>query len=695
MRSPVLDLGVRTALALGGAGAGGLLLSLALWRPASWQVAAWSLVFVLPLYGVGLLAWSLRPDLPMARLLAVGTSGGSLFSGSVAVAYDLWPDLGGAGQQVAAVTVSVLEFLAAALILTVFLLFPAGRPEGRIDRALLGLVWTMAGVGLVAHIGGTEQLRVDPEFAREEIANPLRVPAAAGLLSDVDRLLDSLLDWALLLVLVVLGVRYLRADHERRAQMRWLFLIPLTALGLAGLGTLLTWADVERAWFWASTLGQYLTLGMIPAVLLVAIVRHRLLDVRVVIRKSLVYGVLWALIAAAYAGVATAVGVAGSQRLPVAAAVVATVLVTVAFNPARARLERLADRLVFGRRVGGHELIARLGRALEGTVDQQELLERLAETVRTGLRAEWAGVRLATGQLATSGRRQPEHEPGLTAALVLRGQELGVIEAGAQAGAVFGDDDARVLDTLAHQVSLAVHNASLTRQLAGQLALAEAQAAEVAASRARIVSAGDAERRRIERDLHDGAQQRVVALMAGLRLAVNQLGRAPGEVANTLSQLEQAARELLIELVEIARGIRPPVLTDHGLPEAIRSRTAKLPIDVELAVDPGADARLPDEIEGAAYFVCTEALTNVLKHAHADRAEVRLALVDGTLRLDVRDAGCGFDDGRGRGSGLANMEDRVTALGGRLTIDSRPGSGTRVRADLPVPSSGPREGMDR
>jgi signal transduction histidine kinase len=213
-------------------------------------------------------------------------------------------------------------------------------------------------------------------------------------------------------------------------------------------------------------------------------------------------------------------------------------------------------------------------------------------------------------------------------------------------------------------------------ELAAQ-ALANAQAREeLAASRARIVAAGDAERRRLERNLHDGAQQRLVSLALMLRLAAR---RHPDD-----RDLELAGEELthaLQELRELARGIHPAVLTERGLEPAVRAVADRAPVPVELSV--GFEGRLPGAVEAAAYYVVSEALTNVAKYAAAGVVRIRIERVDGTARIAVSDDGAGGADPSG-GSGLRGLADRVEALGGRLTIDSPPGAGTTLRADIPI-----------
>jgi signal transduction histidine kinase len=230
-------------------------------------------------------------------------------------------------------------------------------------------------------------------------------------------------------------------------------------------------------------------------------------------------------------------------------------------------------------------------------------------------------------------------------------------------------------------VTAAVRLEADNRQLTAEV---DRQMAELRASRARIVTATDAERRRVERDLHDGAQQRLVALSMELgRLrAAGEEARDPALAAalgGVASELEAAIEELR----ELARGILPPILTDAGLAAAVESLALRAPLPVDAEVElPG---RLPRAIESTLYFVIAEGLANVARHAGATRATIRISLASGTVRAEV------VDDGRGgagaeRGSGIQGLADRVGALGGTLRVDSLPGRGTTLSAELPLPA---------
>jgi len=231
-----------------------------------------------------------------------------------------------------------------------------------------------------------------------------------------------------------------------------------------------------------------------------------------------------------------------------------------------------------------------------------------------------------------------------------------------------------LIPSVAGALRLAVENDRLTAEV-------EAQLQEVRASRARIVEAGDAERRRIERDLHDGAQQRLVSLSLALRIAQTKLGEAGDPAVHaSLERAAEDARAALEELRELALGIHPLILTEGGLGLAVESLAERTPVDVTVDIGP---ERFPAAVEGAAYFVISEALANVTKYAKATKAMVRVKGLDGHLSIEIDDDGIGGADPRS-GSGLRGLADRLAALDGTITIISPVGGGTRISAQIPT-----------
>jgi signal transduction histidine kinase len=205
--------------------------------------------------------------------------------------------------------------------------------------------------------------------------------------------------------------------------------------------------------------------------------------------------------------------------------------------------------------------------------------------------------------------------------------------------------------------------------------------ADLRTSRERILAAADEERRRIERDLHDGAQQRMVAVAVTLGLAQAQMKSNPEEAAELIAQARNEAQLAVKELRELARGIHPAVLSDHGLEAALEALATRAPVPVEVSGVP--ETPLPRPVEAAVYFVTAEALTNIAKYAQADGAAVNLAVVDGCVRLQITDDGIGGADTSG-GTGLSGLCDRVEALDGTIDIQSPPGGGTAVRVEIPL-----------
>ena len=236
-------------------------------------------------------------------------------------------------------------------------------------------------------------------------------------------------------------------------------------------------------------------------------------------------------------------------------------------------------------------------------------------------------------------------------------------------------DQPALFEAAGSAAGLALENERLQAELRAQLA-------DLRESRARIVQAGDEERRRLERDLHDGAQQRLLGVGMALQLLQSRVAGNP-EAAALLDEADEEVRSALRELRELARGIHPAVLTDQGLDAAVRTLAERAPVPVDVTT---TAARLPAHVETAAYFVVAEALANVAKYACASRAWVTIDQRNGSAFVEVSDDGCGgarLDDD---GSGLRGLADRVAALNGRLDVESPPGGGTRLHAEIPCAS---------
>ena len=546
-------------------------------------------------------------------------------------------------------------------------LFPDHGIERPYERRIVRSLWWLFVVPPIAFVT-TPTLVVPAYHQLPTLTNPYQVDGLAAVGGAAGAAVIALQGTFVVGTLLLIP-RYRRGDRLRRRRIRWLLIPALLAAGVA-VTDLVAWrlfpdgapsaaAEVALSVLWV------LVIASLPLAIAVALVRPDLLDVDQVIRRSLVYGVLWSLIAGIYVVAAGALGLAASQRLPLGLAIALTVAATLVFQPARRRLEEAADRWVFGSRTDPARLVARLGDDLEGTVELESLLPRMADTLQEGLGLEWAEVRLdpptATGDALP--------EAVLTVPIVLEGERVGVVRCGPKRGGTFSEDDEAVVTTLARQAALAVRNVRLT--------------AELDASRARIVRAQDAERRRLERNLHDGVQQDLVALLGHTARVRRDLERDPQAGVAALDDLRDGLAHVLAELRDLARGIHPSVLSDRGLLEAVESLAARSAVPVTVRADPSfRGLRFLEEVEGAGYFTVAEALANASKHAGASRIDVRLTHADGRLEITVADDGCGFDPAEVAGEGLANLAERVAALGGRLQVTTDHGAGTSLTARL-------------
>ena len=556
------------------------------------------------------------------------------------------------------------------------LVFPSGAPPSR--------RWRPFEIGVIALSVAGVLVRMAQPRTGEPITNPISVP---GLSSAADTLFVAIsLAFAAAGIIAVasVAVRFRGASPSDRQALRWLAVVGLLAASLlvvaiaAGALGLHQIGDPFGVAFLL-----VLVLGL-PSSAAVALLGHHLRGIEVVANRSLVYASLAATITAIYGVVVAGVGgvVGGGDRTNVFAAAAATAVAAIVFQPARSRAHRLADRLIYGDRASPYELLATFTERLD-EASLQEVLPRMTALVAQGTGAErvliwlrdetdlravavWPSEaalpmpkRIADGELPSM------DDPAF--AVRHGGDLLGAITVSMPPSEPLTPATERLLDDLSSQAGLVLRNVALVEELQR--------------SRERLVTSQDETRRRLERDLHDGAQQRLVTLSLDLRMA-RARADASGDVELTtrLDAAEQELAQSLAELRELARGIHPAILTQNGLGAALRSLAERSLVPVELRSAP--ERRFSPEIEATAYFFVSEALANVAKHAEASR--VWVAADDGGERLviEVSDDGVGGAALNG-GSGLRGLADRVEAVGGRVEVRSDPGKGTVVRAEVP------------
>src|SRR2546428_952470 len=380
-------------------------------------------------------------------------------------------------------------------------------------------------------------------------------------------------------------------------------------------------------------------------------------------------------------GIGTLIGSRGQPNLGLSIA--ATAVVAVAFQPVRERIERVANRLVYGQRATPYEVLAQFSHRVAGAYANEEVLPRLARVLCEGTGAASASVWMQGDGRQEAAATWPAEAQAVAperadraATVRHQGEELGTLAVKKRPGEPVTPVEEKLLADLAAQAGQVLRNVRLTTDLQARLEQISQQAAELRESRQRIVAAQDAERRRLERNIHDGAQQHLVALAVKLRLAATLAKRDPEKARRSIIELKAQTAEALQTLRDLAQGIYPPGLHERGLLDAL-SAHAEVTADGVTRYDP--------DVEAAVYFCCLEALQNAAKHAHASRTAIHLEQRDSHLRFAVTDNGIGFDPERAvTGAGVQNMKDRLASLGGTLTVQSRPGAGTIVTGILPV-----------
>jgi signal transduction histidine kinase len=506
--------------------------------------------------------------------------------------------------------------------------------------------------------------------------------------------------------MVSLVQRYRRSAGVERQQMKWLayaaavaactYAAVMVASILEGNGA----ADPPWLVLWQNL--SLAALALIPITIGVAVLKYRLYDIDVVINKTIVFGALAAFIGAVYVAVVVLLGAAiGATTTSPALSIAATAIVALLFEPVRVRVQRVANRFVYGERATPYEVLSRFSDRIAGTYATEDVLPRTARVIAEGTGAErvavwlrvgdelvergsWPAAEHATAPVPMAGGDLPAFSEGdATVPILYREEVLGAVTVTKPRGEAMTPAEGALLDDLAGQAGLVLSNVRLTAELQARLDEIARRSQELKASRQRIVTTQDAERRRLERNIHDGAQQHLVALAVKLRLVRGMLAKDPDRAATMLGELRIEVDEAIETLSSLALGIYPPVLEEHGIAAAIESQARIGSILVAVVAD-GVD-RQPIETEAAVYFCCLEAIQNAAKHAEAARIDVRLGHEGANLTFEVRDDGIGFDTAAaGNGSGLQGMADRLSALGGSVTITSTPGSGTVVSGRVPA-----------
>jgi signal transduction histidine kinase len=575
------------------------------------------------------------------------------------------------------------------------LMFPDGRLPGRawwVAAVVVGVVITS---NLLGSLGQVWPLGLPLRDGSVPVTMP---PALWNVGFALAGWPSQALGWANLAmapaVAALVLVRTRRAIGDERLQLRWLaYAIAIVAVsymvGFVSDERISPWAFDTNAQViarWGQLLSRFLGAWFVlPVALAVAIFKYRLYEIDVVISRTLLFGGLAAFITLTYVAVVFGLGslVRAGAGLDQLLALVATAIVAVAFQPLRERLSRLANRLVYGERRTPYEVLSRFGSRAAVSYSADEVLPQLAGLLREATGAERTEAWLRVGSEIRRAAVNPASAyvppipveddrlptlPDTDCSVPVRDQGalLGALAITKRRGERVAPADAKLLADLASHTSLVLRNLRLVEELR--------------ASRQRIVRAQDEARRRVERNLHDGAQQRLVALSLLLGRARVAADRSHAMSSEFLATAEGELRAALGELRELAHGIHPTVLVTGGLEPALQSLAARSPIPVDVSV--ATERRLPEPAEVAAYYVVSEALANVTKHSRATAARVSVSRAETCVVIEVSDDGVGGADAAA-GGGLEGLADRTAAIGGRLSIVSPTGGGTLLRAEIP------------
>ena len=570
-----------------------------------------------------------------------------------------------------------------ALPIAVFFLYPTGTPASGRWR----WVWRVYAVALAVNAAGWAVLPFETRIGGVTVTNPVGLEAIGAVIGMILVAAGFTLVASVFLSFASLIARFRRSGDDERQQIRWLAVVAVIAavafalaMGAGAIGDQTSSRGLE---FFSNVMAVIVVVAValgIPIAAGIAILRYRLYDLDIVVKKTVVFTIVAGTLIVLYLAVLALATLGNVSRI-----VVGVVLLAVTFNPVRRTARTIADRIVYGDRATPYEVLTSFSGRVGETYSANDVLPRMARVL-----AEGVGAQRATVWLRVGGEVRPEASWPTDAhprPRQLRGDMLPVLDDGGHAVEV--RDQGELLGALSVVMPpsepMNPAKEALVQDLSSQAALVLRNARlieELRASRQRIVAAQDARAKQLERNIHDGAQQQLVALTVKLRLLGQLVSRDPAEAAGLASQLQAEATEALEDLRDLARGIYPPLLADQGLKAALeaQARKAALPVSVES----DGLGRYPQDVEAAIYFCCLEALQNVSKYANATHATVRL-WDEGSLRFEVIDDGAGFDpDSTGYGTGLQGMADRLDAIGGTLHVRSAPGEGTVVTGYVSV-----------
>ena len=544
--------------------------------------------------------------------------------------------------------------------------FPSGRIGPRVMRRLALVAAAAIAALTVAQAIAPEPIDgVSSTFA--PIPNPLGIDGAEGVISAVTNVSVLIVTAFVLVVIVDLIRRFRRADTEERLQLQWFVL----AAPLLPISFLI--GAVPVAGGALAGVSQVLFLAGLAAGIAIAVLRYRLYELDLFIRRSLLYAALSALVVASYVGLVAATGAVLADRAGTAPSLIAAAIVAVAFHPTRLRLQSAVDRLVYGGRREPYGVISRLGDRLESALAPGDAAKAIVETVATELRLPDVAIKIDGHVVAAT---RPGAAGGHQFPIVHHGQPIATLSVGQRTpGEPLTPPELRLLTELARQAGAAIHAGLLT--------------SELQRSRERLVTNREEERQRIRRDLHDGLGPTLAGLMLRAEAVGDLVATDPKDAMEQLAELKAGLGEATSDVRRLVQGLRPPVLDEFGLVQALRAQVDALAGNhLRVDLDAPIVVRLSPAQEVAVLRVAGEALTNVVRHSGASHCAVRLR-AEREVELDVADDGVGIPDGatQHRGVGLTSMRERASELGGICTIACGVDGGTLVSLRLPCTTS--------